>query len=178
MNPLRADFAELYRRHLCRHSQWQINLLHLVAVGGVYFSLMGLVLALPGGSLIATGVLAIYFAILAPNLPGKVWLANGLAVAIVLALFLATPPIPWWAHILLILWWHRFQNWNHRKYDVSYDMSEFARKYRKGPALFLLLSIYELPILLFYVLFDRRPEEARVAALMPVDTPHAHAHAP
>jgi hypothetical protein len=35
-------------------------------------------------------------------------------------------------------------------------MTAFNAKYRKGPALFVLLSLYELPILLNYLVFGRR----------------------
>jgi hypothetical protein len=35
-------------------------------------------------------------------------------------------------------------------------MTAFNRKYRKGPVLFVLLLFYELPLLLNYLLFDRK----------------------
>ena len=40
MNILRINFDELYRRHLCRHSEFGINVLHIVSVWGVYLSLL------------------------------------------------------------------------------------------------------------------------------------------
>lgn len=70
--------------------------------------------------------------------------------------FLALPEVPVWVHILLLFAWHRFQVWQHRIYDKSLDMTEFTEKYRKGFALFVLLAIYELPILLNFLVFDRR----------------------
>ena len=55
-----------------------------------------------------------------------------------------------------IFFWHWFQIWNHKVYDKQLDMGDFTGKYQKGPVLFVLLSIYELPILLNYLVFDRK----------------------
>ena len=38
MNVLSADFQELYERHLCRHSQFGINVAHLACVVGTYLA--------------------------------------------------------------------------------------------------------------------------------------------
>ena len=38
----------------------------------------------------------------------------------------------------------------------SLDMHEFADKYRKGLSLFVLLAVYELPILINFLVFDGR----------------------
>lgn len=43
MNILRINFYELYQRHLCRHSQFGLNLWHVLSVYGVYFSIYSLV---------------------------------------------------------------------------------------------------------------------------------------
>jgi hypothetical protein len=163
MNPLHADFDELYRRHLCRHSQWGINALHLAAVIGVYFSLIGILRAAPGGHVLTVALLIVYLATLMRNVPGPTWWAACATIAGVLLLSLASPTLPVWGHATLILGWHRFQIWNHRMYDLGYDMSEFADKYPKGPALFLLLSVYELPVLLYFLLFDRGAAISQIA---------------
>jgi hypothetical protein len=56
-------------------------------------------------------------------------------------------------------------------------MTEFNRKYKKGFVLFVLLSVYELPILLNYLCFDGdnatarpapRPEETYAPRPVPV----------
>lgn len=156
MSFVRVDFQELYHRHLCRHSQFGINVLHLVAVVGIYLALYGIVFSAPGATWIVAVGLVSYTLLLMPNLPFRLWLVNVLGVLLLLAMFLLLPKFPWWVYVLLIVAWHRFQIWNHRIYDKQHDMSEFADKYKKGPALALLLSIYELPILLNYLLFDRR----------------------
>lgn len=51
---------------------------------------------------------------------------------------------------------HRFQLWSHRRYSLHRDMSEFKTKSRKGSYLFILLAVYELPILLYYLIAGRR----------------------
>ena len=160
MNPLRANFDELYHRHLCRHSQFGINLLHLIAVTGIYISLLGIAFAIPFGPWIAGGLLAAYLLVLAFNIPLRVLVLNVAAIGCVLGLFLLLPKVPVWVHLILILCWHRFQVLHHHVYDESHDMSEFAEKYRKGPVLFVLLAIYELPILLNFLVFDSRKQLA------------------
>lgn len=156
MNPLRVDFQELYRRHLCRHSQFGINVLHLVSVVGIYIALFAIVFALPKPEWIVGFVLAAYFIVLAINIPVRLLLANALFVATLFAVYRALPHVSVWIYLVLIVVWHRFQVWNHKIYDKHYDMSEFQEKYRKGPMLFALLSVYELPILLNYLVFDRQ----------------------
>lgn len=88
MNLLRVNFQELYRRHLCRHSQFALNVWHLIAVIGVYFALYGIAFALPDGEWIIGGVLTAYFLILAFNIPLKVLLVN---LALICARVSCTP---------------------------------------------------------------------------------------
>jgi hypothetical protein len=162
MNLLKVNFDELYRRHLCRHSQFGINVLHLIAVVGIYFALFGIAFALPAASWIVGGVLTVYFLLLAANIPFRVWIATVLAIGLILSAFLtfstflAIPRTYVWIYVVMIVAWHRFQIWNHRVYDRSHAMDAFTDKYRKGFLLFVLLAVYELPILLNYLVFDRR----------------------
>ncbi|HWB07633.1 MAG TPA: hypothetical protein VG826_00210 [Pirellulales bacterium] len=156
MNLLKVDFDELYRRHLCRHSQFGINVLHLTAVIGIYFSLFGIGFALPAAEWVVGGVLTVYFLLLVANIPFRVWIATVLTIGLVLGAFLAIPRISVWIYVVMIVAWHRFQVWNHRVYDRSHPMDAFTEKYRKGFLLFVLLAVYELPILLNYLVFDRR----------------------
>lgn len=159
MNLVKVNFDELYRRHLCRHSQFGINVLHLVAVIGIYFSLFGIAFALPAGAWIVGTVLAPYFLLLLANIPFRVWIATVLTIGLLLSAFLAIPRFPptyVWVYVVMILAWHRFQIWNHRVYDRSHAMDAFSEKYRKGFLLFVLLAVYELPILLNYLVFDRQ----------------------
>lgn len=157
MNLLNINFDELYRRHLCRHSELGINIMHLIAVAGIYVALFGIAFACPGGQWLVGSVLTVYFGIIAFNIPFRVLVANTIAISLLLCIYWALPEAtPVWVHILMIPVWHRFQNWNHRIYHKEHDMSDYSRKYKKGFTLFFLLAIYELPILLNYLIFDRR----------------------
>jgi hypothetical protein len=156
VNPFKIDFQELYRRHLRRHSQFGINVLHLIAVAGTYIALYAIAFALPGSKWIVGTVLGLYFAVLAFNVPLRLWLTNVAVSLLLLSLFLTLPAMSVWVYVALIFFWHWFQIWNHKVYDKQQDMGEFTGKYRKGPLLFFLLSIYELPILLNYLVFDRK----------------------
>lgn len=156
MRFFRTDFLELYHRHLCRHSQFGINVLHLLAVVGIYFSLFAIAFALPGSPWTVASVLAVYFLLLVVNIPLRVWTATVLVIAILFSAFLMVPRVSVWIYVVAILACHRFQVWNHRIYNHSHPMDAFQEKYRKGPLLFVVLAVYELPILLNYLLFDRR----------------------
>jgi len=156
VNPFKVDFQELYRRHLCRHSQFGINVLHLIGVAGIYIALFAIAFALPGSKWIVVAALIAYFALLAFNIPSRLLLANIMFTLLLLSTYLMLPQISVWVYVVLIFVWHRFQIWNHKIYDKHREMGEFSEKYKKGPLLFVLLSIYELPILLNYLVFDRR----------------------
>ena len=46
-----VDFAELYARHLCRHSQFGINVIHLAALFGVWFGVFAAIALIAAYSL-------------------------------------------------------------------------------------------------------------------------------
>lgn len=159
MNPLSANFDELYRRHLCRHSEFGINVMHVMSVAGIYFSIFALLMMIPiAGPWIVGVLVGAYLLTIVRNIPLKVFLVDVLVIAALVAGAWALARVsPWWmilVHIALIKFWHWFQNWNHDVYTVERDMSEFAEKYQKGFSLFFLLSVYELPILANYLVFD------------------------
>ena len=161
MNPLHANFDELYRRHLCRHSEFGINILHVLSVGGIYFAIFAILFTIPvAGPWLVGAIVVPYWLTIVRNIPLKIFLVDVLAMSVMVAGAWATAQaLPWWMfwiHVLAIKFWHWFQNWNHKVYTVERDMSEFAEKYKKGFALFCLLSIYELPILINYLVFDRQ----------------------
>jgi hypothetical protein len=155
LNILKVNFEELYRRHLCRHSQFGINVIHLAAVFGSYWGLFGLALAVVGSPWPLLAIPVLYFLLLVFNVPGRVFLASVLFVAGFFGMFLWLPPLPVWFCLALIVLSHVIQNWSHKIYSKETDMSEFNKRYKKGPVLFVLLSLYELPILLNYLLFGR-----------------------
>jgi hypothetical protein len=151
MNLFKVDFQELYERHLCRHSQFGNNVIHLASVVVSYlalFSLASRVIDSPWG-LLALPVP--YFVLLAFNVPMRLLLVCLGFVAFFFAFFYALPPLPIWLALVLMVVSHKVQVWSHLLYPDERDMSAYAQKYRKGPALFVLLSLYELPILLNYM---------------------------
>lgn len=162
---LRINFDELFRRHLCRHSEFGINVLHILSVWGVYFSLLAieyrclqwLVPAAPLWQLLAMLLLSLvpWLAVVAPNVPMAVLLVTG-TMGCALSLPAALQPFPAWVHLLLLPLWHQLQLVSHRFYTVHRDMSEFAQRYRKGWHLSALLAVYELPILVQYFLARQR----------------------
>ena len=166
MNILRINFNELYRRHLGRHSQLGLNVQHLIAVYGVYFSICALAAIVVRtitptqdhtGQALTLAILSIpYLVLLLANVPFTIFLATTASIAVLITAAVFETTIPFWLHILLIVLWHRFQIWSHGRYTVHRDMSEFSAKYRKGVYLFFLLAVYELPILLHYLIAGRR----------------------
>ena len=166
MNILRIDFEELYQRHLCRHGQPGINLWHIIAVYGVYLSICSLAasavrLLLPqlmwAGQTCLLGLMfSPYLGVLLRNVPARVIFLTILSVIVLIPAAVSTPFIPFWMHLILIPAWHRVQLISHRRYTIHRDMSKFDVRYRKGWTLFLLLAVYELPILLRYLAFGRK----------------------
>ena len=166
MNILRINFYELYQRHLCRHGQFGINVWHIIAVYGVYFSLCSLAaiavrFLLPQITPTSRCCVLIllfvpYFALLVRNIPIPVFLLTFLSSILLIAAAVATPGIPFWLHLILIPAWHRVQLLSHRRYTLHHEMSAFDHTYKKGRTLFVLLAVYELPILLQYLAFGRK----------------------
>ena len=166
MNILRINFYELYQRHLCRHGQFGINVWHIIAVYGVYFSLCSLAAFVVKGLLPQTSptiqicVLILlftpYFGVLLRNIPMPVFLLTFFSSMLLITTAIATPGIPFWLHLILIPSWHRVQLLSHRRYTLHHDMSSFDQTYKKGRTLFVLLAVYELPILLQYLTFGRK----------------------
>jgi hypothetical protein len=150
-----ADFQELYRRHLCRHSQFGINVAHLVSVVGTYLALIGLIGSLAQTPWVPLGLTIPYLVILGLNIPFRVFGITVLCLAGVFGLFFVLPPLAFWWYLPALVVFHRLQFWSHRYYTRETDMTEFNKKYPKGWALFVLLSVYELPILLNYLFFGK-----------------------
>lgn len=150
MNPWNANFDELFERHLCRHSEFGINVWHLIAVAGVYFALFGLVASVPYGESFIGAGLCLYFLTLARTVPWRALAASAAFVASILGLLLSSLEISAWWYLALLVASHRCQVWQHRFYPRSSEMTRFAAKYPKGLALVALLAVYELPLLLHY----------------------------
>ena len=166
MNILSVDFEELYRRHLCRHGQFGINVWHIVAVYGIYFSICSLAAIAIRGlqpqiSILNQGCVLLllfvpYLAVLLRNIPLPIFVLTILSAIILIVAAVTTPFLPFWAHLMLIPAWHRVQLLSHRRYTLQRDISAFDSKYKKGKTLFVLLAVYELPILLQYLTYGRK----------------------
>jgi hypothetical protein len=146
----------LYQRHLCRHSQYGLNVAHLATVVGCYLGLFAVAQWLVDSPWVLLAIPLPYFAVLAFNVPLRVLLASLVFVAAFFALFFELPPLPLWLAVLLVPVCHILQNWSHKIWTRERDMTQFRGKYKKGLALFVLLSFYELPLLLNYLVFDRK----------------------
>ncbi|HAD60129.1 MAG TPA: hypothetical protein DCG12_12865 [Planctomycetaceae bacterium] len=161
MNLFRIDFQEVYERHLCRHGHFGINVLHLIVVLVIYIAIFGLVgavvdrIAPDNRVLILLGLTLPWFILVLMNCPLRVSCATAVIVLMLLGLYAVLPRVPVWVWPVLIFAMHHFQQYSHRIYPMRRNMDRYAEKYRKGPLLFVLLLVYELPILLNYLLFGR-----------------------
>jgi hypothetical protein len=152
---LRVDFADLYARHLCRHSQLGINVAHLAALFGVWFGVYGLAYALTGLVWLPVALAAAYLALVALNAPPRICLATAAFLALFVGAVLSLPELPIWAYVLLVPVCYKLQDWSHKIFTAAADMTEFNRRYPKGLVLFVVLLVYEVPLLLNYLL-DRK----------------------
>ena len=180
MNPLKVNFQELYERHLCRHSQYGINVIHVAAVFGIYLALAGIILSIVGSEWVLFAIVLSHLAIVALNVPGRVLVGSVLFMAAFFALCLILPRKPIWVwvpvYLLAIPLLYKIQAWSHKVYNVERDMMEFNKKYTKGFVLIVLLSIYELPLLLNYLVFDKNNWPAWVSRPR-IETPSTHSGA-
>jgi hypothetical protein len=125
-------------------------------VVGCYLGIFALIYWLVESPWVLAAMTLPYFAVLAFNVPLLVLLACLVFVAAFLAFFFELPALPLWLAVLLVPVCHVLQNWSHRLWTRERDMTPFRAKYPKGLTLFILLSFYELPLLLNYLVFDRK----------------------
>src|SRR5215471_12706853 len=98
MNIAKVNFQELYERHLCRHSEYGINVIHLATVVVSYFAIFGLLakLVYPAWWLALFPVP--YFAMVAVNLPWRVLAASiafaGVCLTGFIVLYISFPWLP------------------------------------------------------------------------------------
>jgi hypothetical protein len=153
---LDASFAELYARHLCRHSQWGNNAIHFIAVAGAHLCAFGLLCGLAGSRWPLLAVAAPYLAIVVRRIPARLAVALPAFFGLVYLALGAAPALPLWAYPVLGFASYKLQQVGHLLFRVERDMTGFAARYPKGPALTRLLFFYELPILIEYLVFDSR----------------------
>ena len=166
---LHVDFDDLYARHLGRHSQFGINVGHLLSLYGLWFGVYAalyqavLILGVPAGWLIIVALAATYLAIVAINAPYRVDLATAAFLAIFVASVLALPRLPGWtipAFLIMVPVFYKVQSWNHKIWTTAADMTEFNKRFPPGRSLNNILLLYEVPICLNYLVF-RRPDWRR-----------------
>ena len=153
---LHIDFQDLYERHLCRHSQFGINVVHLAALIGVWGGVYGILYLLVPFEWLPILLALVYLAVVAANAPVRVSLATAVFLAAFLAAGFWAPQLPLWAYLLLIVVCYKIQSWSHKVFSTAKDMTDFNRKYPKGWALFVVLLFFEVPFALNYLIFDKR----------------------
>src|SRR5215831_10163420 len=129
-----VNFQELYERHLCRHSQFGNNIVHLACLVGMYLALYGIVYDLMPSSWSTWVVLAIaipYVVLLAANVPVGVLVVNLAFLAIFFAAFFALPKLDWWWYLIAVVVFYKLQSWSHKLFTKEKDMTEFDNRYRK-----------------------------------------------
>ncbi len=151
-----VDFEDLYAQHLCRHSQFGINVVHLAALVGVWESVYGIAYSLIHVDWLPLALAGAYLAAVALNAPIRVSVATALFLGAFIATLFWMPELPIWAYLLLMLLCYKIQAWSHKLFATARDMTEFNVKYPKGFVLFVVLLIYEVPFALNYLLFDRK----------------------
>jgi hypothetical protein len=160
MRLLLVEFDELYARHLCRHAQFGINVLHLLALFVTWYALYGLLFWATAAEWAPAIPALLYLAALAPNLSYRILAATAVFVALIVAAVLLLPLPPFWVLLILIPLAYKLQAWSHTVYTMETDMTDFNRKYRKGGVLFVVLLLYEVPIIMRY--FFQAPGVAEV----------------
>jgi hypothetical protein len=152
----RVDFRDLYERHLCRHSQFGINVAHLAALFGVWYGVYAFLFWLTRAEWVPVALAAAYLTLVALNAPLRIVAATALFLAAFVAAVLYLPALPWWADLVTVPVFYKLQAWSHKVWTVERDMTEFNKRYPKGPVLFVVLLVYEVPLLLNYLAFDRK----------------------
>ncbi len=159
MRLLRVEFNDLFARHLCRHSQLGVNVVHLIALFAIWYAVYGLLYCVADLEWVLAVPPLAYLAAVAPNVPMRVFAATTLFLGLILAAVFFVPA-PWWAYLIIIPVSYKLQAWSHRFFTIESDMTEFNKKYAKGPILFIVLLIYEVPIVLNFLLFAQSKPEA------------------
>jgi len=147
------EFEELYQRHLCRHSQFGINVIHFITLLGIWYSAYGVIYWLVPSpwTMVALGVS--FFILVVSSLPILVLAATMLFI-IGVCMLIHYAFLPWiGSYLVIFLLSYKIQQWSHKLYKVENDMTKFNQKYPPGNLLFFVLLLYEVPIVLNYLIF-------------------------
>src|SRR5262245_37599445 len=112
-----VEFDELYARHLCRHSQLGINVVHLAALFAVWYAAYTLLAWATGVEWVLVIPALVYLLAIAPSAPIRVFLATTVFMALIVASAWLLP-MPWWACLLVIPIAYKVQSWSHKFYTV------------------------------------------------------------
>jgi hypothetical protein len=160
LNLWHVDFDDLYARHLGRHSQFGINVAHLLALYGIWFGVYSAIgqavrlLGLPMWWVVIVALAVAFLVMVSVNAPWYVTLASAAFLTIFVASVLAVPRLPIWSiavFLALVPVGYKLQAWSHRVWPVAADMSEFNKRFPPGRDLNVILMIYEVPICLNYL---------------------------
>ncbi len=162
---LHVDFDRLYERHLGRHSQFGINVAHVVALYGLWFGAYSalyqsaLHLGVPAAWLLVVILATTYLFLVSINAPLRVTIVTAFFLTVFAASVIAEPKLPaWWILVFAAMApaFYKFQSTNHKIWTKAADMSEFNRRFPPGRALNVILLINEIPICLNYLVFRRK----------------------
>ena len=162
---LHVDFDRLYERHLGRHSQFGINVAHVVALYGLWFGAYSalyqavLHLGVPAAWSLVVVLALTYLVIVSINAPLRVTIAMALFLAVFVMSVIAEPKLPvWWILVFAVMApaFYKFQSTNHKIWTKAADMTEFNRRFPPGRALNVILLLNEIPICLNYLIFNRK----------------------
>lgn len=153
MSLIQVEFEELYQRHLCRHSELGINVLHLIGLWGIWYSFYGIIHWFIPSPWIMVALGSSFLILVAPNLPILVLASTALFVAGVCT-FAYYVSLPWlWSYLVVFFLFYKIQTWSHKLYPIENDMTSFDRKYYPSILRFFILLLYEIPIVLNYLVF-------------------------
>jgi hypothetical protein len=162
---LHVDFDDLYARHLGRHSQFGINVAHLAALYGMWFGVYAAIyqavlhLGIPAGWLLIVALALVYLGMVVMNAPIRVCVATAAFLTFFVASVLALPKLPAWsiaAFVLMVPAFYKIQAWSHKIWNVAADMTEFNKRFPPGRTLNSILTVYEVPTCLYYLVFRRK----------------------
>jgi hypothetical protein len=156
MSLLRVDFSELYARHLCRHSQFGNNAVHLTSLFGLWYGVYGVIYSLVRVEWLPAALAVAYLALVAFNAPARVCAATAVFLILFLTVLFWLPELPVWVYVLMVPVFYKIQAWSHLLFTAETDMTDFNKKYPKGFVMFVVLLICEVPLVLNYLVFDRK----------------------
>src|SRR5262249_7642168 len=123
---------------------------------GMWYGVYALVFYLTGAEWLLAALALAYLAVVAVNAPARVLVVTAIFLVLFLAAVIWLPPLPVWVYVVMIPVFYEIQQLSHKVWTVAKDMTAFDARYPKGPVLFVILLIFEVPLVLNYLVFDRK----------------------